>query len=318
MEQFRHPTLLGPLCAIGAAFGFTLNDMAVKFLSGDYAVQQITFIRAIVAITLMVVIVQIWAGGIQDFRTKRLRVHIVRGVLVVISNLAFLSSLAVLPIANAMALFFAMPIFVAILAKLILKEEVSALRWLAISIGLVGVIVMIRPATDAFTPVSLLPLAAAFGYAVMQIMTRILGQTDGTISMSFYVQLTFLVLCLVIGMGFGDGRFYQSSHDAALSFFTRAWTMPQGTDLIFLALAGVGTTLGSILITHAYRISDAGLVAPMEYAAMPIAVFWGIVIFGDWPTTVDLAGIALIVGSGLIMLWREGSPVPTISKPNRS
>jgi drug/metabolite transporter (DMT)-like permease len=116
--------------------------------------------------------------------------------------------------------------------------------------------------------------------------------------------MTFIMVSAGLGLLMGDGKFAGTT-DPSLSFLFRAWVLPPVGDYWVLVLLGVASAFGGFFISQAYRVSEAALVAPFEYIAMPMAIVWGILVFDEWPDGVALAGIALILGSGLYMIWRE-------------
>jgi drug/metabolite transporter (DMT)-like permease len=149
-----------------------------------------------------------------------------------------------------------------------------------------------------------LPLASALAYAFMHMMTRHLKATESAVAMTFYVQSLFIVVSATMGLTFGDGRFAAQS-DASLAFLFRPWIWPPVADWPVFLATGVASSIGGLLIAQAYRLGEAGLIAPFEYTAMPLAIFWGLVIFAEWPAQEAWIGIALIVGAGLYIGWRE-------------
>ncbi len=296
--------LLGISCAVVAVFIFTTQDMAIKWLSGDYALHQIVLIRASIALTITLAILVPLEGGYRNLLTRRLPLHLLRGLAIVCANITFLMGLATLPLGEATALFFIAPLFITVLSVVLLAERVGPRRWIAVLIGLSGVVVMLRPGDEVFRAAALFPVAAAFAYALMQMMTRKLGIAEKASTMAFYIQLTFIVVSSSVGLSVGDGRF-AGGVGPSLDFLLRVWVWPSGGDaLIILAIGGLNAA-GAYLISQAYRTSEAGLIAPFEYLAMPLAVFWGVVIWGDWPDAVTWLGIALIGGSGLYVFYRE-------------
>ncbi len=295
---------IGALCAIGASVGFTIGDTAVKALSDGYALHQVILIRATVSMTIMLAVLMPLIGGLRQIRTRRPGLHLMRGGLLVMANMCFHLSLTVMPIGEATAIFFVGPLIIAVFSVVFLGEYVGPRRWAAIAVGLVGVVIMIRPGTDAFTPVALLPLLAAVGYAGMHTMTRRMGVTESALTMAFYMQVAFISVSLTMGLSLGDGRLDPGS-GGPMSFLTRAWVWPALEDWPIFLLAGVCSVTGAVLITQAYRKCEAALVAPLEYVALPLAILWGLLIFGEWPDALAWTGIVLIMGAGLYMIWRE-------------
>lgn len=299
--------MISILCALGAGVAFTTNDMAVKWLSGDYPLHQIMLARSLIALVLTLSILVPLEGGYRNLRTSRLRLHILRGSVVVMANLSFFAGLASLPLGEATAIFFIAPILITAFSALLLREPVGYRRWTAVGLGLLGVLVMLRPGGEAFQLAALLPVTAAICYAMLHILTRRLGTSEKASTMAVYIQLCFVVISGTFGLVAGDGRFVGPQSGPQAEFLLRAWTVPSVEDgLIMLGLGAVSAT-GGYLISQAYRLSPASVVAPFEYCALPLAVFWSVTIWGDWPDTLSWFGIALICSAGLYIFQREAA-----------
>ena len=298
--------LRGALCAAVAMLCFSLNDVGIKFLSDSYALHQVVFLRSIVGLITFSIIVLPLNGGIRVLRTRRLGVHLTRGFCVVFANMCFFLGLAAMPIADAVAVFFVSPLVITIFSVIFLGERVGPRRWLAIAVGFAGVLVVVKPGTSAFQIASLLPLAAAFLYATLHILTRKVGGTESAATMVIYMQLTFFFASGLFGLILGDGRFGDTDHPS-LAFFLRAWAPVAPQDWWIIVMLGVSGMLGAFFISQAYRLSEAAFVAPVEYIAMPLAIMWGITVFGTFPGLSAWLGIALILGSGLYLVWRESA-----------
>ncbi len=296
--------LIGISSALGASFFFTVNDTAIKFLSGGYALHQIVLIRALIGLVLLLAVLIPMAGGWRHLLTRRLPAHLMRGLFVVFANMAFFLGLAALPIAEATALFFVAPLIITAFSVIFLGEHVGPHRWAAVVVGLAGVIVIVRPGSAAFQLAALLPVAAAFGYAALHTLTRRMGATESAATMTFYIQLTFVAVSLLAWFVMGDGR-YAGSGSVSLEFLLRPWIIPATADYWLLVLIGIASTAGGFLISQAYRLCEAGLAAPFEYIAMPLSILWGLAVFGEWPDLTAWIGIGLILAAGLYMAWRE-------------
>jgi drug/metabolite transporter (DMT)-like permease len=299
----RRQTLTGMACAVGGSAVFSLNDIAVKDLSGDYALHELILIRSLIGMAVVVLVLAPFQGGFAALRSARPGPLLLRGLFVVASNLCYFLGLAALPLADTVAIFFVAPLLVTALSVPLLGERVGPRRWAAVCVGLLGVVVMIRPG-GAFHWAALLPLGSALFYALMHMMTRRLRTTDTALSMALHVQVCFVLVCAGMGLAFGDGRFAAQS-DPSLAFLFRAWIWPDPGHWLHFLASGLSTAIGGLLIAQAYRLCEAGLAAPFEYASVPIAVFWGLVLFGEWPQVQAWVGMALICGAGLYMFWRE-------------
>ncbi len=312
ISALKGPNAIGILCVVMAVLFFSASDMLIKWMSGDYPLHQIVFIRALTSLAIILGIFVPLEGGFRNLMSKRLPLHLFRGFCVVIANVAFFTGLASLPIGEATAIFFVAPLFITALSVPFLGEKVGLRRWLAVSVGLIGVIIIMRPGTEAFRYAALAPILAALAYATMQITARKLGVTEKASVMAFYIQVTFLITCASVGLLLGDGRMAEGLEDPSLLFLLRAWTMPTAGDWLILILVGGLSACGAYLISQGYRKVEATIAAPFEYVAMPMAVFWGVVMFDEWPDAIAMGGILLIIASGLYAFWREnikGTPI---------
>lgn len=300
----RSPTFIGGLCTIGASLAFTLNDMSVKSLSGGYPLHEVILIRSTIALIIVVGVIMPLAGGFGLMRTRQIRRHLIRGCFVVFSNIVFFSALASMPLADATAIFFVSPLIIAAFSVVFLGETVGPWRWGAIAVGLIGAVFVIQPGSAIFSAIALLPLLAAVAYSGLQTMTRLMGLGEKATTMAFYIQITFLTFSLIFGLVFGSG-WMDSNANPSISFLMRRWVWPDPSDYVFFLGAGLGTAFGGWMISQAYRLCQAAVIAPLEYVAMPMAIFWGIMMFGDFPNPLTWVGIFLILGSGIFLIIRE-------------
>jgi S-adenosylmethionine uptake transporter len=296
------------LILLGVA-AISVNDMLIKRLSGGYPLHQIVFTRSAIGIVLGLLLVKL-EGGFHLLKTRQPGLHLLRGLLIVISNMSFFLALSVLPLAEATALFFAAPLFITLLSIPLLGEKVGPLRLGAVIVGFIGVVIMMRPwASTATLEVSrwvlLLPVLAALTYALNQLMTRKLGVNSKASALMVYIQAAFVAVSLGFFLIAGDGRFVDEGSNPSLQFLLRAWVWPAEED--YLTFLGIGLNIALIgyCLSQAYRLGDAATVAPFEYIGLPLAVFWGFVIFGDLPVWEVWVGIALILASGLFVYLRE-------------
>ena len=290
------------------------NDMLIKRLSDAYPLHEIIFVRSAVALLFSLVIVQL-EGGWHILRADRPFLHLLRCLLIVGANMSYFMALAVMPLAEANALFYVMPLIITILSIPMLGERAGPWRIGAVLVGFCGVLIMLRPAggeleAGASKLMLLLPMLAALLYAFMQILTRRLGVTSKASALAIYIQCTFVVVSLGFYLVAGDGRFAEGSDSPSLQFLLRAWHWPEREDQFLFAGLGIMSGVASYALSQAYRSAEAATVAPFEYTALPLAIFWGWAIWGDLPGPWVSAGTVLIVGAGLPVLLHERRASP--------
>ncbi|WP_323040664.1 DMT family transporter [Gemmobacter sp.] len=296
--------LSGILLALGGSVVFSINDMTIKFLSGAYPLHQVVLVRAVIGLVFLAVLIAATGGNWAQLRTRRPRTHLLRVVIVVVSNATYFVGLAALPLADAVAMAFVAPVIITLLSIVMLGEKVGPHRWGAVAAGLIGTFVMMRPGQDGIQPAVIFVLFSAVCYAVGQMLARGMRETESAIALSFYIQIGFLVSSAAMGLWAGDGRLAGSA-DPALEFLLRAWIWPPLADWPAFLGTGLAVAVGSLMIAQAYRTMEAAVVAPFEYAAVPMAILWGVLVFGTFPDAQGLMGMVLIVGAGLYTLWRE-------------
>lgn len=297
-------TLYGALSVLIAVLCFSVNDTTIKFLSGGYALHQIVLIRSIIGLGILLAVLMPLEGSWRLLKTNNLGLHLIRGFCVVTANMTFFIALAVLPLADAIAVFFISPLLITAFSVLFLGEKAGIHRWGAVAVGLVGVVIMLRPGTESFNLTMTLPLFSATAYAALHVLTRKIGLAESAVTMTFYMQLTFIVTCIVIGLMLGHGR-WDGQGPEIFHFLLRPWGIPPMADWWLFVLIGMASGFGGYFISQGYRLAEASVVAPLEYVAMPISVFAGLFIFGEWPDPVAWIGITLIIGAGLYVFWRE-------------
>ena len=292
---------------LAAMLFISINNTLIKFLSDGYPLHQMVFVRSAIGLTASFVFLRL-ESGVSLLRTDRPALHALRAVLIVIANMTFFAALAVMPLGAATALFFVAPLFITLLAIPVLGEPVGAPRIAAIVVGLIGVAVMMAPGVDwGGIPRwnLLLPVAAAACYSGMQVLTRKLGGQSAASAMAIYIQGTFIVVSVAFFLVAGDGRFADDGRSEAVEFLLRAWVWPPAGDLWIFGVLGLMSALIGYSLSQAYRLGTAAVVASYEYVALPLAIFWGWVVFGEVPEPVVWLGIALIAGAGLAVFARE-------------
>lgn len=272
-------------CFLGAILLFAAMDTLIKFLTADYPVPQLMFVRSLVAF-LLVGGYTLWrGGGIAAMRTRRPWGHVWRAFAGLISMGCFFYAFRELPLADVYVLSFAGPLFITALSAPLLGEPVGWRRWAAVVVGFGGVVVMAQPSAGAPLVPVLVGLCAALFYALAALAVRGLSRTETSASIVLYLLLTTTVV------------------SGALT--VPVWTAPTGFALALMALVGAIGAGAQVLLTQAFRRAPPAVVAPFEYTGMVWASLFGWLVFGDLPTVPVIAGAMVIIGSGLYILHRE-------------
>jgi drug/metabolite transporter (DMT)-like permease len=217
--------------------------------------------------------------------TNRLGLHLMRGAALLGSSLLFISGLRFLPIAEASATAFVSPLFVTALSIIFLSESVGLRRWLATAIGLLGVLIILRPGSSAFHPASVFPLVSAFCWALTLIMTRMLSGKERAITTMTYSSIAgFAILSALVPL---------------------VWITPTWHDIFFGVVIGLTSTAGQWIVVLAFRYADASVLAPFSYTQLLWVSILGFLIFGEVPDVWTVTGAAFNVASGLYTAHRE-------------
>jgi drug/metabolite transporter (DMT)-like permease len=294
---------LGILSLIAGVSIFSIQDAFIKRLSDHYPVHQIVFVRSLVAVLLLVLFVALTEGR-HGMRTRRLALHALRGVALFTSYMGYYLGLASMSIAEAIALFFTVPFFVAALSNLVIGEPVGPRRWAAIVVGFSGVVIVLRPGTGVFEWAACLPVFAALTYAVSALFARRLGSTESGGTMALSAAIVYAAASGLLALAVMPLAVPPDSH-ASLRFLLQPWASPGAGDFGLMLLCGVIAAVGSFFLGQAYRLAEANTVAPFEYAALPWGVLWGWIFFANLPDRATMIGGAVIVASGLYILHRE-------------
>ena len=279
-----------------SAIFFAVMSALVRYLGASYPIGEVVFFRSAFAI-VPVVVVYAWRGELAAaVRTERPLGQAGRGAISIVGMFCNFGALARLPLVEANAISFTSPLISVALAALVLKERVRIYRWSAVTIGFLGVLVVLSPhlSGDELTIVlasatSLAGVAYALAGSVCNagtmIQTRRLTQSETTSSIVFY----FSLICALAG----------------LATWPFGWIKPTGAE--FAALVGTGLLGGTahIFLTESYRHASASVVAPFDYTSMIWALVLGYAMFGEIPTTMIVLGSAIIAGAGLFVIWRE-------------
>jgi drug/metabolite transporter (DMT)-like permease len=260
------------------------SDVTAKYLSATLPSIEIAWIRFLVFAVIMTP-AMLPASPLYALQTNRLGLHLMRGAALLGSSLFFISGLRFLPIAEASATGFVAPLFVTALSIIFLGEKVGLRRWIATGVGLVGVLIILRPGTGAFHPAAFFPLVSALAWACTLIMTRMMSGTERAITTMTYSSIAGLFIL------------------SALVPFV--WVTPTWHDIAFGILIGVASTAGQWIVVLAFRYADASVLAPFSYTQLLWVSVLGFFIFGEVPDAYTITGAAFIVASGLYTAHRE-------------
>ena len=303
MVQENHT--FGISCAVAGVVAMSVMDAVIKWLSSDYPLHEIVLVRTIVAMFLTLIIVH-FEGGFGLLKTTRPGLHLVRGMMIAMANMTFYLALAIMPIAEAAALFYIAPLLITGLSVPLLGEHVGWRRWAAIIVGFAGVVLMSGIGTDSFRAVAFLPVLAALFYALTQLLTRKMGVTEKASVLAFYISAVFLVVSIGFGLAVGDGHLVNAG-GPGLEFLLRAWHLPNFNDGALMIACGVLVAIVAYGLSQAYRVSPANVIAPFEYIVLPLAILWGFLFWNEIPDFKTIVGILLIAGAGLYVFIHERS-----------
>jgi len=270
---------------IAAVACFSLMDAGMKQLSTGYPSLQVTFLRGAASLPFVLVWVLASAGP-RSLVPRRWTLHLLRGVLGMVMIGCFVFALRDLPLSTAYSIYFVAPLLVAALSVPLLGERVGPRRWVAIGIGLLGVIVVLRPGVQGFISIpGLMVLAAATAYAIAAITVSLLTRTDTSQSMVVW----FLVI-----MAIGAGLLAWPD-----------WIPLRLADAPLVAGMGLAGALGQIALTRAFQLGEASMIAPLEYTGLVWVIGWDLMFWRQLPDAWTWAGAAIIMASGFYLLHRE-------------
>ncbi len=234
-------------------------------------------------------------GGLKALRPNRLWVNLLRGVLLAAAALLFFISVKYMPLADVFAIYFVEPFILTCLSALVLGEKVGWRRWAAIVVGFGGAMIVIQPSFELFGLKSLLPIFCAFFFACYLLMNRAVGSSDTPLVMQTIAGVggsLFMVVAIAVGAMIGSVDFVPSLPGSGLGW------------LLVIAL-GTISGYGHLLVVKAFQAAPVSILAPFHYFEIISATVLGFAIFGDFPTPSKWLGIAIIVASGLFIIWRE-------------
>ncbi|MBB4006188.1 DMT family transporter [Allorhizobium taibaishanense] len=270
-----------------------LVDVFSKLATETISAAEISFARFAFQVLFLLPVLAVRRTWLRlTWATTRL--HILRGGVLCLSMLTFVTALRTMEVADAVAIFFVEPIILTILSGLVLKETIGRRRYIACGTGFVGALLVVQPSFQEVGAVALLPIAAAFCIAIFAILTRLLSSRQDP----FVIQvetgcwaMLFCALVILVGQLMGST--------------TTALTWPDATGMLWLVCTGLTAAIGGLLGVYAYRAAPPSMLAPLQYLEIVTATLFGWLVFNALPDALKWLGIAIIIGSGLYIIWRE-------------
>ena len=299
----NNPTIEGILFLILGLSVFSLQDVIMKVFSGQIALHEVIFLRGLVMLAIVSCLIA-WRVGAHSFRTRQPVLCLLRGLAGFTCFTSFSMALAVLPLAEAMPLYYTSPLFVVLLAIPLFGETVGKGIWIAIILGFAGMLLVARPNAQGVDPAMILALVAAVSYSAQSLLARKLGATESALTMTFYSQIAFVFLSGFTAFLFGNGWLNSFEHPS-FQYLFRAWTIPTMEQALLIFALGIIATIGFLCISQAYKLGKASHVAPFEYSSLPFAIFWGWLFWGSVPAPLTVVGSCLIVCGGIYALRKE-------------
>ena len=274
----------GILLIVVATFLFSTHDAFSKYLSGFYPIVMVVWARYVVH-TLLMAGIFLPQSGLRVLRTKRPLLQLIRALCLLGTSLFFTTGLMYIPLAEATSVNFLAPVLVTALSVPLLGERVTRGQWLAVIFGFSGVLIIVHPGGDLFTPAVLLPFCSALFFCFYQLLTRKLSEIDSPTTSNF-----FAGLCNTLVMS------------ALVPFFWQTPNLVHGA--MMLALGACGMT-AHLFLTQAFRLAAPALLAPFSYCQIIFAGLLGWLLFSHTPTLTTVLGIAVICCSGLAAAWQQ-------------
>ena len=280
--------LRGSILMVLAMLGFALEDMLIKLMAGALPTGQILASLGLGGFLVFATVVR--AQGERLWQRDSLHpMVLLRNLGEIFGTLGYVTAVVLTPISSASAIFQATPLFVTLGAALFLQEAVGWRRWVAIAVGFLGVLLIIRPGMDAFRPASLFAVQGVVFLGVRDLATRRIPETISSMRLSTYAFAVTVPTGLILMAAMGD-----------------AFVRPDGTDSLRVVGSIVAGVLGYYALVTATRLGDMSHVAPFRYSRLIFALVIGVTVFDERPDAATLAGAAIIVGSGVYSAIREG------------
>jgi drug/metabolite transporter (DMT)-like permease len=282
----REHVPLGILYMLGATIVFAASSATSKWLVARYPIGEVLFTRTAVALLSCALFILPYTG-LAVFRTQRLRHHVMRSVSQGFSQTFLLIAFSLMPLAGAIAINFSAPLFATLVSALLLKEAVGLVRWAALLMGFVGVLIVTSPGAETFQIGALFALANAVLYGSVTAAVRGMTATESAETLTLY-QLVLLTAFFTLLLPLG-------------------WISPTPIDAAWMIFNGISNAVGQYWWTRALHLAPASAISPFYYLSLIWASVLGFAIWGEIPTISLCIGSAVVVASGLFLFWRESN-----------
>lgn len=281
----------------------SLQGVAVKWIGGNYSVLEIVTFRSMVALPATLIFFRL-EGKKGLPKTSHYKLELLRGFFLFLSYTTYMMGLAALPLASVEALRFSGPLMITILSVFMLREKVELTRWLALLVGFGGIMLVIQPGSSEFNEGSLFILISVLFYALTVITTRKLNAADSSATMAYFSSWVYLIAAFVFSPLAAAVGEIPHAHPS-IAFLFHAWTVPTLLDFFIMSGLGIIWSIWMYFVTQAYSLAQASVIAPFEYASLPINVTWGFLFWHEIPAAMTIAGATLTLLSGLYILIQE-------------
>jgi drug/metabolite transporter (DMT)-like permease len=281
--QAAPPVMRGILLMCISTVFFTAMHVLVRFVARDVPPLQVAFLRNIFGVIVFLPL--LLSGGVGFLRTQRLGLHAVRGLLNVVAMLMFFTALAITPVARITALSFTAPLFTAVLSVVFLGERFRMRRWMAIIVGFIGTLIILRPGMIPLDLGSLLVVASASIWGVTMIVIKILSRTESSFAITAYMNIFLSVFSL------GPALW--------------VWVTPAPEMWVWLVAIGILGTIAQIALSQALKETDPTAVMPFDFLKLVWATLLGMWVFGELPDLLTWIGALVVFASGFYIAYRE-------------
>lgn len=280
----------------------SLGDALIKRISTEFTLWQIFVIRSAIAIPVLVVVIK---ARYRATSLKPLRVNwtALRSLMLTLMWVAYYTALPYVVLSVAAAAYYSLPIFITLFAALFIGDKIGAKGWMAVFLGFVGVLLILRPQADDFNAYALLPIISAVLYALAMIITRTKCRTENALVLSLGLNVSFVsvgaLAALLIGV------WGSSNVDAArYPFLLGQWTAMGMNEWLAMGLLSTAIIVGSVGAAIAYQAGPSAIVATFDFSYVVFAAGWGLLFFAEVPDPITVIGIGLIVSAGMLAVRR--------------